>query len=219
MTIDSIITPMNFSLVQSAICQMLANERDNQIELAESGGATDEWINQSIDFTIFPKRFRVPDYSEMPCVYIYFDEMSFPENQQDAFENYALANLSVDYFAVGKNEIENGKIIKTADENADDRLNYMTAQIYKTFCAESNIKNATNDLVRHSVLRGWKRIATPDDDNTAATVLGAQFNFELGFDEPTYYSNTIDVHEFFTSLHISDEYISPLVKIILVGNQ
>ena len=77
--LKSIITPMNFTLVRDAICQHIANERDNQIQLAQKSQAEENWIEQNIGFTIFPKRLRVPNVYELPCVYIYFNEATFPQ--------------------------------------------------------------------------------------------------------------------------------------------
>lgn len=90
MSINSIITPMNFSLARDAICQLLATERDKQIELAKEGGATEGWIHQTMDFTVFPKRFRYPDVSEMPCVFVYFNRGSFPEAVLISLTNFFL---------------------------------------------------------------------------------------------------------------------------------
>ena len=220
MTIPSIITPMNFSLARDAICQLLKNERDAQEELARKTGADENWISQIIDFTIYPKRFRLPDASDMPCVFVYFNELSFPEDDQDIFENGCLGNLRVEYYATGKAETDvdesgNKFFVRTADENAEDRLNYLTAQIYKILCNESNVRKGTNDLVSHSTIKKWERILTPEEKNTAETVLGAAFTFEIGFNEPTYYADTHEVREFYFTLDIQDEFIDPFVRVIL----
>lgn len=220
MTIPSIITPMKFSLVRDAICQLLKNERDAQEELARKTGADENWISQIIDFTIYPKRFRLPDVSDMPCVFVYFNEINFPEGGQDIFENSATGTLRVEYYATGISETgvdESGNkfFIRTADENAEDRLNYLTAQIYKILCNESNVRKGTNDIVSHTLIKKWERILTPEDKNTAETVLGAAFTFELGFDEPTYYVETQEIREFYTTLDIQEEFIDPFVRVIL----
>lgn len=219
MTIPSIITPMNFSLARDAICQLLANERDAQIALAEGSEAGENWISQNIDFTIFPKRFRFPDAADMPCVFVYFNEMLFPESEQDIYCNSALATLRVEYYATGKSESginANGEPFeKTADENAEDRLNYLTAQIYKILCNETNVRKGTNNLVVHSLIKKWERILSPENNNSAETVLGAAFTFELGFEEPTYYAQTHEIQEFYISLDIQDEFIDPLVRVLL----
>lgn len=217
MSIPTIITPMNFTLVRDAICQLLANERDNQKELAIKSGAEESWVYQTIDFTIYPKRFRFPDVCEMPCVFAYFNQIDFPENEQDIYENYAFGNLRVDYYAVGKTEYEGkgkkARIIRTADENAEDRLNYLSAQIYKTLCSEAaNVYNGTDNLVTSWKIKKWERVLLPEGNNTAETVLGGSFQFEAGFDEPTYYAQTREIKEFYTKLNIRDEYIDPFVR-------
>lgn len=220
MAIPSIITPMNFSLVRDAICQLIANERDAQKELAQTNGAEENWILQTIDFTIFPKRFRIPNIAEMPCIYVYFNEMDFPEESQDIYENFAQANLRIDYFTVGLSETginEQNEVatLKTADENAEDRLMYLTAQLYKILCCEQNLAKGTNNLVTHFKIKKWQRILEPQGDNTTATVLGASFFLELGFNEPTYYCETIDIKEFYTKLEIQEEFMDPFIKIVL----
>jgi len=221
MTIPSIITPMNFSLARDAICQMLANERDAQEDLARESGASEDWILQTLDFTVYPKRFRFPDASDMPCVFVYFNEMNFPEDLQDIYCNYSLGNLRVEYYTTGKTETgvnpQTGETvqIRTADENAEDRLSYLTAQLYKILCNESNVKKGTNDVVVHTSIKKWERIFTPAENNTAETVVGAAFTLELGFNEPTYYSQTHEIREFYMTLEIKDEFIDPLVRVLL----
>jgi len=211
---------MNFSLVRDAICQLLKNERDAQVELARKTEAGEKWISQIIDFTIYPKRFRLPDVSDMPCVFVYFNEMKFPESEQDVYENGCLGTLRVEYYTTGKAETGVDKsgnkiFIRTADENAEDRLSYLTAQIYKILCNESNVRKGTNDLVVHSSIKKWERILAPDEKNTAETVLGAAFTFEIGFNEPTYYAETRKIQEFYFTLDIQDEFIDPFVRVIL----
>lgn len=224
MSIPSIITPMNFSLVRDSICQLLANERNNQIKLAKQGGASEEWINQTIDFTIFPKRFRFPDASDMPCVYVYFNEGIFPTDEQDIFENELVGQLQIEYYTCGINEMfseddEDSSYIglKEADSNAEDRLNYLTAQLYKILCSEpTNIYKATDGLVKTMTVRKWERLLTPRDVPSAAeSVLAAKFTFDVGITEPTYYENTNQIKEFYTKLNIEDEFIDPLTRQIL----
>lgn len=217
MSLTTIISPMTFSLVRDALCQLLANERNEQIKIAKSQGYTKKWINQTIDFTIYPKSFRFPDMSQMPCVFVYFNEMDFPEDMQDIYENQAIANLQVDYYAVGKTEYDRNKnILKTADENAEDRMNYLTAQIYKILCSEeTNVYQGTDNLITNWKIKKWERIISPDDDNTAGSVLGGSFKFEVGFNESTYYAQTLTITEFYTKLKIGDEYKSPIIKTLL----
>jgi hypothetical protein len=224
MTLESIITPMNFTLARDALCQLIANERDSQIELAHDSGASDEWIEQTLAFTVYPKRLKLPDVSDMPCVFPYINEMSFPEDRADIYENYALANFVVECYAVGKTETKTDKdgnelIIKTADENAEDRLNYLTGQIYKMLCSENSVKSGTNGLVTHFIPKRWERIITPGGDTSAGVVYGASLTFELGFNEPTYYARTQEIQEFYSTLEIRDEYIDPFVQVILAGTE
>lgn len=211
MSFQSIITPMNLTLVRDAIVQHIVNIRDSQKQLAKDSGADDLWIDQIINFTVFPKRFRFPDVQDMPCVFVYFNEIDFPTDEQDIYENEASANLVVEYYTVGLNEET-----QTADSNAEDRLNYLTAQLYKILCSEAtNLYIATDRLIKGFKIKSWKRVLTPDDNNIASTVLGAKFEFQVEFTEPTNYTNTFDIKEFYTKADIRDENIDPFVRIIL----
>ena len=211
MSFQSIITPMNLTLVRDAIVQHIVNIRDSQKQLAKDSGADDLWIDQIINFTVFPKRFRFPDVQDMPCVFVYFNEFDFPADEQDVYENEASANLVVEYYTVGLNEET-----QTADSNAEDRLNYLTAQLYKILCSEAtNLYVATDRLIKGFKIKSWKRVLTPDDNNIASTVLGAKFEFQVEFTEPTNYTNTFDIKEFYTKADIRDENIDPFVRIIL----
>ena len=217
--INEIITPMVFTLVRDSVCQLLANERDNQINLALAAGKTEEEIAGEIDFTIYPKRFRIPDVSEMPCVYVYFDRMEYPQDEQAINENYALGNLQIDFYCVGETtkttDKEGNTVTITADANAEDRLNYLTAQLYKILFSEQNVCKGTNKVVNHIRLKSWQRILSPEELNQTATVLGGSFSIELGFNEPAYYNNIVKIKEFYTTLHIKEEFIDPFVRVVL----
>ena len=214
--IPSVITPMNYALVRDAICQHLANCRDNQETLARQAGQDVGWVAKNIHFVIFPKRFRFPDVEDMPCVYVYFNKMDFPADEQDTYCNEAVGNLVVEYYAVGLNDEEESETQNDADTNAEDRLSYLTAQLYKILCSEeTNVYTATAKKIKGFTVKSWERILTPENDNTAGTVLGAKFVFEVEFDEPTYYANTSEIEEFYTSLNIREEFIDPFVQIVL----
>lgn len=210
------ITPMNFIVVRDLICELLARERENQIKIARKQGISDEEISQNYDFTIYPKRFRFPDISEMPCVYVYFNELNFPPEVQDVYEYPCDGNLQVEFYAVGENVENLNELVSTADENASDRLEYLTSQLFKILCSEeTNVYYTTSKLVGNFTLKRWKRIQTPDETNVARTVLGALLEFNVGFDEPTCFANTTQIKELYTTLKIRDEFISPYIKRIL----
>ena len=208
--LNELITPMVFTLVRDSVSQLIADERDRQIELALAAGKTSEYIQDNIDFTVYPKRFRVPAVNDMPCVYVYFNRMDYPQELQATNENYALGNLIVEFYCCGESTTE-----ATADENAEIRLNYLAAQLYKILCSEQNVYKGTNKVVTHNRLKSWQRILTPDELNQTATVLGASFEFELRFKEPAYYNDTVKIKEFYTTLHIKDDFIDPFVRVML----
>lgn len=215
MSIESIITPMNFSVLRDVICQHLADERDAQIELALLNGAQESWIEENLNFLIFPKRFRYPDVEDMPCVYIYVDEIVFPQSEQDAYSNTSEVNLVAEYYAVGLNDSEGD-----ADTNAENRLGYLTAQIYKILCSEeTNLYEATGKIIKSFAVKSWKRIKTVQDENTAGTVLGARFEFTLGVEEPTYYANTSEIRDIYTKAKINNQDVDPITRYLIVNEQ
>ena len=209
--IKELIPPMNYTHVKAAICQLLANIRDSQKEFAN-----DEFDSNFIDFTIFPKRFRFPSVEDLPCVYVYFNEADIPLDQQDIYSNQFNYTLQVEYYAGGLNETENGELIYFADEEASDRLDYLTSQIYHSLCSEpTNIYQATNKLVNSFHLKKWERILTPREVNSTESVLGAMFTFTVGIEENTFYQNTLQIKEFYEQLKIRDEFIDTLTKKII----
>ena len=217
---NEIIQPMAMTIVRDAICQLLASERDKQIKIAQAQGMSDDEIANLIDFVIYPKRLTFPDVSGMPCVFVYFNQVDFPADQQDIYENYAIANLQLEFYAAGKTETGrdskgNKYIIKTDEENAEDRLNYLSAQLYKILNCERNVSKGTDGLVTHSIVRKWERIKSPEDENSAVCVLGAAYTLELGFSEPTSYLEAAKIKELYMTLDIQDQYIDPFVRIIL----
>ncbi len=221
---NEIIQPMAMTIVRDAICQLLASERDKQIKIAQAQGMSDDEIANLIDFVIYPKRLTFPDVSGMPCVFVYFNQVDFPADQQDIYENYAIANLQLEFYVAGKTETGrdskgNKYIIKTDEENAEDRLSYLSAQLYKILNCERNVSKGTDGLVTHSIVRKWERIKSPEDENSAVCVLGAAYTLELGFSEPTSYLEAAKIKELYMTLDIQDQYIDPFVRIILDKNK
>ena len=221
---NEIIQPMAMTIVRDAICQLLASERDKQIKIAQAQGMSDDEIANLIDFVIYPKRLTFPDVSGMPGVFVYFNQVDFPADQQDIYENYAIANLQLEFYAAGKTETGrdskgNKYIIKTDEENAEDRLSYLSAQLYKILNCERNVSKGTDGLVSHSIVRKWERIKSPEDENSAVCVLGAAYTLELGFSEPTSYLEAAKIKELYMTLDIQDQYIDPFVRIILDKNK
>jgi len=209
MSIDNIITRMNFTSVRDSICSLLAKERDNQINLYRAKGYDEEYINKNVNFTIFPKRFRFPDNSDLPCVYVYFNEADIPENEQDIYENKFRFILNLEYYTGGLNDEEDDSgLVYSADENAEDRLNYLTAQIYKILCSEpGNIYSGTDYLATSFTLKRWERILTPRETNSAESLLGARFKFQIAILEQTFYAPAENIDEIYYKADIRDENI------------
>lgn len=220
---NEIIKPMNMTIVRDAICQLLASERNKQLEIAKNEGWSEDEIANNLDFIIYPKRLTFPDVSGMPCVFVYFNQLDFPAELQDIYDNYAMGNLQLEFYAAGKTETGkdskgNKIIIKTDEENAEDRLSYLSAQLYKILNCEANVSKGTDGLVNHSIVKKWERIKSPEDENSAVCVLGAAMTLELGFSEPTSYLDAAKIKELYMTLEIQEEYIDPFIRIILDKN-
>lgn len=217
---NEIIQPMTMTIVRDAVCQLLALDRDKQIKIAKDQGMSDDEIANLIDFIIYPKRLTFPDVSGMPCVFVYFNQVDFPADQQDIYENYAIANLQLEFYAAGKTETGidsegNKYVVKTDEENAEDRLGYLSSQLYKILNCEKNVSKGTDGLVNHCLVKKWERIKSPEDENSAVCVLGAAITLELGFSEPTSYLEAAKIKELYMTLDIQEQYIDPYVRIIL----
>ena len=215
MTLKEIISPMNFTLVRDSICELIAKERDNQIKLFQENNYDNDYIQKNINFIIFPKRFRYPSYDDLPCIFVYFNEAIINPDCQDIYQNDFNYTLNIEYFVGGIND-ESQEQIYTADENAEDRLNYLTAQLYKILCSEpTNLYQKTNNLVSSYILKKWERIIIPREINSTESILAAKFQFDLTINEETFYNNTIKIKEFYTKLNIRDEFIDSTIKKIL----
>lgn len=218
MIFNELITPMNQVIVRDAIAQFLANERDNQIILAKQLGKSDEWIEQNIYFTVFPKRYRSIDSADCPCVLVYFDSADPDPGLQYPDSNFTDASLNFEMYVSGINEEDTEQNIVTADENADDRLNYLLSQVYKIFSSEAGWYAGTDGLVNKRIFNGWHRIAQPSDTNESLSLLGMNLKYTVGFEEPTRQITPREIKELYFKLKIQDEYIDPIVKILLEEN-
>lgn len=208
---DNIIPPMNYVFVRDSICELLASERDNQVEIAHLAGFSDKFIKENIDFTVYPKKYRMPDIEDMPCVFVYIENEDFPEDLQSyGGAGEAIAKIAVEYYAAGTSTF-----YKSADANADERFNYLTSQIHYILNSEDNADKGTEGFIKHCVFKGWKRVQAPDDLNEAITALGGKFNYEIGINEPANLAKTVNIKELYIKAKIRDEFIDPYIKILL----
>lgn len=222
MAIQEIIRPMNKVLVRDAICEMIAKERDNQIELYSSKLSSDfneseelnYFIEQNVNFNIYPKRFRFPEINELPCVFVYFNEAKIPPEEQNLYENFFNYNLQVEYYTGGINEEDEDMLLYTADEKASDRFDYLTSQLYNILFSEpSNVYNSTDNLVKKWELSEWKRVFQSRDANSSESILGGMFIVNVGIEEPTFYQNTFSINEFYSKLKIRDEFCHQILNV------
>lgn len=211
---DNIIPPMNYVFVRDSICELLASERDNQVKIAHLSGFSDKFIKENIDFTVYPKKYRMPDIEDMPCVFVYIENEDFPEDLQSyGGAGEAIAKIAVEYYAAGTSTFD-----KSADANADERFNYLTSQIHYILNSEDNADKGTEGFIKHCVFKGWKRVQAPDDLNEAITALGGKFNYEIGINEPANLAKTVNIKELYIKAKIRDEFIDSYVRILIQEN-
>lgn len=218
MALKYLIQPMNFVLVKNAIASLIANERDNQILLAQQAGKTEDEIANDFDFTVYNSLWRPLDVKGMSAVAVYFDNSSFPTNRQYGDENWSEANFNIDCFAVGQNGInEFGEVSITAEQAADNRLNYLISQIYKIVCAERYWDKNSNGIVKNPFIVSVNRIIELGMENEESVVLGARITLRLEFNEPTEQIEGVELKNLIFNLKIRDEFISEFVSIIKEG--
>jgi hypothetical protein len=59
-----------FKIAKDKIAAFIANERDNQIQIARNIGYSEERIKREIDFTIFTDRFKPLTKEDLPGVIV-----------------------------------------------------------------------------------------------------------------------------------------------------
>ena len=224
---NSLIMPMQDSIVLALVAQFIANERNNQVEIAKAAKNedderiySDDWIEQNINFNIFANPSINLDASECPCVCLYFGEGNYDEGQQYPDTNLSESILNIDIFTVGINEFdEDGEITISAEKNADDRLNYLKSQIYHILCSETGFHKGAYGYVSKSVLHGWIRIAQPENKSEAVIILGINMKFALTFQEPTIQLRGNELKEIYIKAKINDELINPIISVIMEDSE
>lgn len=213
--LESLIPPMNYVFVRDSVCELLAAERDNQIEIAALAGFSEDFIKQNIDFTVYPKKYRLPDISDMPCVFVYIENEDFPADLQSyGGAGEAVAKLAVEYYAAGASTNTT-----SADANADTRFNYLSSQIHYILNSEDNADKGTKGFVQNCVFKGWQRVQAPDDLNETVTVLGGKFSYDINIEEPAKLAKTVTIQDLYIKAHIRDEFIDPYVRILQEQNE
>ncbi|MDD2839800.1 MAG: hypothetical protein PHY80_01570 [Rickettsiales bacterium] len=70
MIFTDLIQNFYFKIVKDKIITFIANERDNQLQLARNKGYTEAKITSDLDFTIFTDKFKPLTKEDLPCAII-----------------------------------------------------------------------------------------------------------------------------------------------------
>lgn len=211
---NELITLMREDIFQDLLAEMFQKEVDNQVAIAQSRGYDNDFIAANIQFNVFNHNYRQADISEMPCIYIFFERSEFKPDNQFLDENTSTSKLIIELYAGGVNSEDE----KTADCNADKRLQYLRSQIYKIFMSEAAETFRCNYGIRETLVKSWERIIPKNLGDSIQTVLAGRWIFEMTFDEPTKQLDGREIKEIYLGLKIRDEFINPLVRILLDEN-
>ena len=96
-----IIPNLYFKIIKDKIATFIANERDNQIELAREQGYSENRIKEEIDFTIFTDKFKPLTKEDLPCIIVDIAGTTYPPNMQYADKVYANSTLQFYLFSKG----------------------------------------------------------------------------------------------------------------------
>lgn len=159
--------------LKDKIATFIANERDNQIQLAREQGYNENRIKEEIDFTIFTDKFKPLNKEDLPCVIIDIVNTTYPPNMQYSDKMYANSTLQFYLFSKGYSKYEtnaynndncnnndnnsnnnrNNNLLIQDDKVSSLRLDYLLSQIlaicnseraYNFGTEESKIKNKDN---------------------------------------------------------------------------
>ncbi len=212
--LNQLITPMNYTIVKDAIASLLLNERDNQVSIAEAQGMSESDIYNLINFEVYSALWRPLSVDDMPAVSVYAESISFPTDRQYGDENWAEVIYNIDCFTVGQNaENEYGEIVKSAEQIADERINYLLSQVYKVLCGEANFYKNAKGIVKNPFVLSMTRISTPELENEKYVGLGKRLQFRLEMPEPTELLSLVEIKEIYIKLNVRDEVIDPFIRI------
>ena len=212
MSLSAIITPMNFDLVKASMATILYNEMQNQNTLLLADGKTAEEIDNNYFFNVYKDRYRLPDAAYLPAVNIRNHKGTFgvdsPNIMASKWHSYL---LSIECYSISTAEPN-----EAADKLAADRLDYLWAQVFKTFESEENFHKGLRSIVRKARFLDWeqhKYDIKGSDTDTAEVILAIQAIYELQFEEPTEMITGDAFEKLVASLEIDEQFISPFVTI------
>lgn len=131
-----IIPNLYFKIIKDKIATFIANERDNQIELAREQGYSENRIKEEIDFTIFTDKFKPLTKEDLPCIIVDIAGTTYPPNMQYADKVYANSTLQFYLFSKGYSKYD------TNNNNNNDGNN--------------NINNSNNDIYNNIIIQDDK---------------------------------------------------------------
>jgi len=226
MIFTDLIQNFYFKIIKDKIATFIANERDNQLQLARDKGYTEAKIKSDLDFTIFTDKFKPLTKEDLPCVIIDIANTTYPSNMQYCNKVYANSTLQFYLFSKGYSQQNtdtetNKSTIISDDKISSIRLDYLLSQILaicnseQAYCfgTETN-KNIDKSLyIDKKVLSSWKRILTPEDNNQTETTLAYLLEYNINYFEYTEQIKGDELKELYTKLEIRDEFIDPFVRV------
>jgi hypothetical protein len=228
MIFTDLIQNFYFKIVKDKIATFIANERDNQVQLARTKGYTETRIKNEIDFTIFTDKFKPLTKEDLPCVIIDIANTTYPANMQYCDKVYANSVLQFYLFSKGysqqNTDSETNKSTITSDDKISSiRLDYLLSQILAICNSElsynfgtENNKNIDKSLyIDKKILSSWKRILTPEDNNQTETTLAYLLEYNISYFEYTEQIKGNELKELYTKLKIRDEFIDPFIKLTI----
>ncbi|MFI4894428.1 MAG: hypothetical protein ACIAQ0_13515 [Phycisphaerales bacterium JB058] len=198
---------MNYELVKASIASLLAAERDNQLALATTAGATDDQLANTYNFNVFTDLFALPDASQLPCVNLYNIGGDFDSGQGYTDSKWHVYNLAVDCYSISTAEPDD-----RADALSAARLDYLWSQVFATLGAEVNWHKGLRDVVRKARFVKWdQKMVGGGTNEVAEQILATQAILELQFEEPTEIVTGETLETIVASLEIDEQFISPFV--------
>lgn len=109
--------------LKDKIATFIANERDNQIQLAREQGYSEDRIKEEIDFTIFTDKFKPLNKEDLPCIIIDIVNTTYPPNMQYSDKMYANSTLQFYLFSKGYSKYETNAYNSNNDNNNNNNCN------------------------------------------------------------------------------------------------
>jgi hypothetical protein len=221
---NHLIRNLFFRIAKDKIASFIANERDNQIQIAKDKGYSEERIKREIDFTVFTDRFKPLSKEDLPCVIVDIQDTTYPSNMQYSSKVYANSTLQLYLFSKGYSEEYNTEVnskeIINDDKMSSLRLDYLLSQIISICNSEKSYNFGTEDnrnkpkhlYIDKKELISWKRILTPENINQTETILSYLLEYRISYFEYMERITGKELKEIYSTLNIRDEFINEFLK-------